>query len=522
MKNKKLPIGVQTFGEIRNNNYCYADKTNFIEQLVEEGKYYFISRPRRFGKSLFLDTLDCAFSNKKELFNNLYLTSKQSKWDWKQTNPVVRISLGSRINKTIKELREHLNRQIEEAANRHNLKLTPEESPSFKMANLVQSLHQNTGSPAVVLIDEYDKPILDNIEDKIKASQLQEELKSFYSVFKDLDAHLKLLFLTGVSKFSKTGIFSGLNNLNDITLNKRYSALCGYQEHDLNIAFAEWTKKLDRKKIRTWYNGYSWGGDTVYNPFDILLFLSNNEYRSYWFETGTPTFLMKLWKKQPRLPADYDGMIVNENLLSNFDINNLQPETILFQTGYLTIKEKMEVGSILNYRIGFPNLEVRSAFNQRLLSEITSPKNTTELGYQLANSLLNNNKKQLKKVFTALLSSIPHDWHRKNNIAKYEGYWATIIYCFLASLGYETIPEDTTNKGRIDLTLITNEAIWIFEFKVTEIDKSGNKSPLQQINEKNYTDKYKHRGKTIHKIGIIFNSNKREISSWETETINSK
>jgi hypothetical protein len=294
---RKLPIGIQSFVDIRTENYYYVDKTPFVHRLVETGKYYFLSRPRRFGKSLFLDTLRQAFLGKKELFEGLYL---EKNWDWSVSYPVVYISFGAGVIKSTEELVETCFYLLRRHAEDYDLKLT-EKLYNKRFEELIYKLYRQSGQKVVVLIDEYDKPILDNIERREVAAEIREALKNFYSVIKDADPYLKFCFITGVSKFSKVSIFSGLNNLEDITLSESFAILCGYTQEELEAVFADRLKGVDLDEVRRWYNGYNFLGEPVYNPFDILLFLKEKRFRFYWFETGTPTFLTKLMRHKQEL-----------------------------------------------------------------------------------------------------------------------------------------------------------------------------------------------------------------------------
>lgn len=544
---KKLPIGIQSFVNLISGGYAYVDKTPFIAELANTGKVYFLSRPRRFGKSLLVDTINCAFSGKRELFKGLYLDTPESGWNWEETNPVVKISFGQRTNKNCDELLENITRILEINANEYGVEMSSSKSPAFQLSDLICNLHTKYKNKVVVLIDEYDKPILDIIENTDVALKIREELKSFYSPLKELDEYLRFVFLTGVSKFSMsvassshpdfatdrkpsrhfiTGIFSGLNNLYDITLSKKFSGLCGYTQSELEDTFLDYLIDVNKDDIRQWYNGYSWSGKTVYNPFDILLFFKEKTYRSYWFETGTPTFLVKLWKEKPRNPAEYDGMIVGEESLSSFEIGNILPETLLFQSGYLTIRRTIQIVDALMYEVGFPNKEVRMAFNTLLLSQVTDESSIGNLKYDISIVLDRGDTDALRQRMQSFLASIPHDVHRKNKIAYYEGYWATVIYTLFAGMGYDVIPEDVTNCGRIDLTLRTVTGIWIFEYKVISVDKSSDISPLAQIKNKNYAEKYNCLiGKNgnilpVFQIGIVFDPSTRNINSWEVERAN--
>ncbi len=344
---------------------------------------------------------------------------------------------------------------------------------------------------------------------------MRDHLKDFYGAIKPLDPYLSFVFMTGVSKFAKAGIFSDLNNLNDITIDGRYSAICGYTQIDLERVFSDRLDAFDTDEVKEWYNGYSWTGDAVYNPFDILLLFDKGVFRPYWFETGTPTFLMKLWQTQPRLPAEYDGLKAVDELLGSFDPEHIRIETLLFQAGYLTIQSFVsnpDEGTW--YTLGFPNREVREAFCRQILILLRDENEQGSLqeirkGIELADT------DQLRDILHGFFASIPHDNYRKNQISHFEGFYASVIYTCFASLGYEVIPEDTTNKGRIDLTVRTKTGIWVFEFKVLGIDKSGEKSPLIQIKDRRYAEKYRSGTLPVHEIGIVFNPDTRDIERWE-------
>ncbi|NPA49256.1 MAG: AAA family ATPase, partial [Thermodesulfobacteria bacterium] len=330
---KKLPIGIQSFEVIRTEGYYYVDKTPFVKKLVDEGKYYFLSRPRRFGKSLFLDTLRQAFLARRELFKDLFL---ENHWDWSVKYPVIYISFGAGVIKNP----EHLNLRINEIFQNHgklygvNLKYR---TPEGRFEELIILLKEKYRKKVVVLVDEYDKPILDNIEKKETAIEIRESLKNLYSVIKDADPYLKFVFITGVTKFSKVSLFSGLNNLKDITIHPEYATICGYTQSEFEHVFADRLKGLDLEEVKRWYNGYSWLGEPVYNPFDILLFLDFREFRPFWFETGTPTFLIKLLIEKKYFIPELENLEVGEELIESFDVDTIRPETLLFQTGYLTI-----------------------------------------------------------------------------------------------------------------------------------------------------------------------------------------
>lgn len=514
MPGSNLPIGIQSFSEIRIHNYLYVDKTRYISSLYNTGKYYFLSRPRRFGKSLFIDTLDCAFSGRKDLFEGLYLTIPDSGWDFEKIYPVLRVDFAGGTIRKPEDLRERLDRLLDELEDRFQTRQT-EGSPGERMLYLIPQIAEISKTQVVLLVDEYDKPILDNLEDLSVVVNLRDQLKDFYGAIKPLDVYIRFVFLTGVSKLSKTGIFSGLNNLKDITLDKRYSSICGYTEEDLLTVFRERVTSFDLKEISRWYNGYSWLGESVYNPFDILLFFDEGVFRPFWFETGTPSFLLKIWKADPRSPADYDGMVIGEEILGSFDPEQIRMETLLYQSGYLTIREwTADAVRGLSCIIGYPNIEVRTSLNI-LFSEALTGRNITYYRSSLYDLLETENISGLHDFFLRFFASIPHDWYRKNQIARFEGYYASVFYTCFASLGYQVIPEDTTNHGRIDLTVQTHNAIWIFEFKVLGPNLGIEKRPLDQIRMKGYAQKYYGTELPVYEIGVIFDPTIRNIVSWE-------
>ncbi len=449
---KKLPIGIQTFSEIITGDYVYIDKTEIALNLIDNGKYYFLSRPRRFGKSLFLDTLKNIFQGNKELFKGLYVYDK---YDWAQSYPVVNISFTGGVIRDRPYLDEKINNQLQLVADQFGIEFRFN-NISDKLYELVLGIYKKFNQNAVILIDEYDKPILDNITDPEIALEMREGLKNLYSVIKDCDEYLKFVFLTGVSKFSKVSIFSGLNNLKDITTDERYAVICGYTQNDLEREFKEYLVNCDLDEIQRWYNGYSWLGERVYNPFDILLFLDSPSkmYKNYWFETGTPSFLIKLLRENRYYIPDIEMIEAGEELIGAFDVENIKAETLLFQAGYLTIRETMQLGAEIIYMLKYPNLEVKKALTDYILTDLVCDivqKNRNKISIYRA--LQKGAPDSFKEIFIALFASIPHDWYRKNSIADYEGYYASVFYSYFTSLGLDIIPEDTTNHGKIDMTL---------------------------------------------------------------------
>ena len=515
MPRKRLPIGIQTFREIREEDCYYVDKSGFALRLVDEGKYYFLSRPRRFGKSLFLDTLAELFSGTEELFRGL---EAHGRWDWGRRFPVIRLSFAEGVLTGRAELDARIRDLLRINAEGLGVEVPADLDIAGAFGELIRQAHRRHGERVVVLVDEYDKPILDNLTRPDIARANRDGLCNLYSVIKGGDAHIRFAFLTGVSKFSKVSLFSGLNNLRDVTVSADYSAICGYTEADLDEVFAPELADLDREQIRTWYNGYNWTGESVYNPFDVLLLLQEREFRPWWFETATPTFLIDvLTERHTDLPR-LEHLLTSEQLLSAFDVERITSEALLWQTGYLTIDSVQRVGAFIQYRLRYPNLEVRAALNAALLDRLGGgsseiPRQTGQL-YALLQA---NDFAGMEALFTAFFASIPHDWYRNNPIAKYEGYYASVFYAYFASLGLDLTPEESSNAGRLDMALRFNAQIYLFEFKVVELAAEG--GALAQLKARGYADHYRGSGQPIHLIGVEFSREQRRVVGFEVETL---
>ncbi len=507
---KKLPIGIQTLSKIIENDYYYVDKTQFVKKL-EYGGYYFLSRPRRFGKSLFLDTLKEAFSGNRELFKSLYLYDN---WDWTKKYPVIRLDLSKASTDTEDNLIKSINSILNSVAKSYQIVLN-EDLIQLKFEELIQKLYEKYNQKVVVLIDEYDKPILDIIEDTQKAKNNREILKKFFEILKPSDPYLHLVFITGVSRFSKVSIFSGLNQIMDITLVPDFATICGYTQKELETVFEDRIKDFDKEEVKRWYNGYNWLGESVYNPFDILLLFENRIFRPYWFETGTPTFLIKLFQKSQYYLPDLENLEVGEEILSNLDIDNIYPENLLFQAGYLTVKDTVQLEEETVYILSYPNYEVRKSFNRNFLTHLIPPPQASKTQLNLIRAFLSVDIEKIKQTLYSLFASIPSDWYRKNNINEYEGFYASVVYALFNGSGLTTITEDATNKGKIDLTVMIENKVYIIEFKVVEDTDKG--QALQQIKEKRYYEKYT--GKEIYLIGIEFSKERRNIVNFEVEKV---
>ncbi len=511
MTKRRLPIGIQTFRKMREDNYYYVDKTAHIQRLIDEGSHFFLSRPRRFGKSLFLDTLKELFEGNEPLFEGLHI---HDYWDWQIRYPVVRLSFGKGNFKEAEYLHANVMAQLHTIAEEAGIAPRYDTAPEC-FSDLIRVLHRQVGQRVAVLIDEYDKPILDALEVPEVARANRDFLRGLYATIKDSDAHVKFTFLTGVSKFSKVHIFSGLNNLTDITLDPDYSAICGYAETDLDTVFAPELPGLDREEIRDWYNGYSWRGqEKVYNPFDILLLFRRHSFEAYWFETGTPTFLIETLFNRRVSSLKLDEMIGSSDLLSTFDVDEIATEALLFQTGYLTITGEENLGGKSFYRLGYPNREVRQSLNESLLDYLV--KDSTLLmanSVQLYRLLEANDFASLETLFHAFYASIPYEWYTNNDIANFEGYYASVFYSYFAALGLDITVEDSSSHGRVDMAVYFNDNIYLFEFKVVELASEG--AAMAQLQAKGYADKYRGLDQPIYLIGVEFSKDTRNITAFE-------
>ncbi len=510
---KKLPIGIQTLSKIIEGNFVYVDKTEIAHRLIDRGGYYFLSRPRRFGKSLFLDTLKDIFEGRKELFKGLYI---HDKWDWEVKYPVLRISLGSGVLKNIEKLQHHLRSILEDVEEDLLIecKKTLNVKDCFKY--LIKAAFKKYNQKVVILIDEYDKPILDNITDKEIAREMRDAMKDFYGVIKDNDAYIRLVFITGVSKFSKMNLFSGLNNLEDITLNADYGDICGYTHDDLLTVFSEHLQGADMKMVQEWYNGYNYFGKKVYNPFDILLFISNHfKFRNYWWSTGNPSFLIEMLKTENYYIPKLENFEATDEILNTFDVDKIELIALLWQTGYLTIKEEIQALFGMKYKLVTPNKEVQTSLNGLFINYLTQQV-TEKLQYQelLYNMLATVDMEGFKEALITLFASIPYNNFTNNRLLEYEGYYASVVYAYIASLGLEIIPEDTTNFGKMDLTVkMPDGKIYIIEFKLTE---KATGEALRQIKEKRYFEKYQ-TNDGLYLIGIEFSRAERNVIGFEWE-----
>ncbi|ADR19971.1 ATP-binding protein [Calditerrivibrio nitroreducens] len=509
---KKLPIGIQTFSKIREEGYIYIDKTEEAFELVNNFTYVFLSRPRRFGKSLFVDTLKELFEGNKKLFEGLYIYDK---WNWDEKYPVIKISWAGDLT-TLERVEDRAIDIFKTNQRLLGIECENNKNPSSCFNELIQKAYEKYNQKVVILIDEYDKPILDVIENVEQAKINRGFLRNLYSIIKDNDAYIRFAFLTGVSKFSKASIFSGLNMLTDISLNPKYGNICGYTQRDIETSFKDYFVDVDMEKVKRWYNGYNFLKDNVYNPFDILQFISNGlVFDNYWFETGTPSFLIKLLKERRYFLPNFSNIVVDKKLLSSFDVENIDLEVILFQSGYLTIEKVIQTPRSIGYKLKIPNLEVQISLNDYILRYLFNYRESNDIQNQSYDAFYNGELDVIRDNLTTLFSSIPYTNYTNNELKLYEGFYASVVYSYLASLGVDLIGEDVTNKGRIDLTVFVSDKIYIMEFKVD----GAKGEALSQIKQKNYAQKYMDRGKDIYLVGIEFSSSERNIVNFEWEKL---
>jgi hypothetical protein len=505
---KKLPIGIQTFRKIIDGNYLYIDKTQLALNIIEEYQYVFLSRPRRFGKSLFLDTLHNIFEGNKELFEGLDIYDK---YNWEESYPVIKIDWAGDF-KTLESTKHVAYRIFKDNQKRLKIDCEFPDNPSDCFNQLIKESYEKYQKPVVVLIDEYDKPILDNMDNITRANENRDFLRGIYIQLKANDAYIKFAFLTGITKFSKASIFSGLNNISDISLHEDYGDICGYTQNDVETTFLPYLKDIDLDKVKLWYNGYNFLGSKVYNPFDILQFIKNKfKFKNYWWESGNPFGLIELLKNGNYFLPSLQNIKTDETLLNSFDIEKLQLESLLFQAGYLTIDKVKEYPfGGFEYKLKVPNLEIKISLNNLIISYLTDKVDQNTKG-NIYFSLAKANIEEFKNTLISLFSSIANDNYRNNNIEHFEGYYASIVYSYLAGSGLELIAEDVTNRGRIDLTIKVDNNIYIIEFKV------GDDKALDQIKQKEYASKYLNKNKDIYIIGINFDEEDKNISDFEWE-----
>ena len=518
---KKLPLGIQNIREIIQGDYVYVDKTKFVYDLINDAKYYFLSRPRRFGKSLLLDTIYEVFSGDKELFRGLWIYDSGYVFE---KHPVIRLDMSNIANSNPQILGEEL---MTELGKRFALEGVDANfsSPSTVLKNLIEELYKKYDHRVVVLVDEYDKPILDHLDDVETAEANRKVLKAFYGVLKSMDPYLGFIFITGGAKFTKTSIFSELNNLLDITLSKKYANICGVPVSELDGYFSDYIKMLSQQEefrkysslydeILAWYDGYSWDGKTkLLNPFSLLSFFSQGRFFSFWYASGTPTFLIKLIKSKPESFIMLSNLKISERVLDSFDIYKMGVVPLLFQTGYLTIKDRRYGEAPESYLLSIPNLEVSEALNMNIVAEFTEKEeDITEASYRkIKKSLRAGDLQVMLETLRSLFASVPYQLHIDR-----EAYYHSIFYAVMSVLGFDVDAEVSVSKGRIDAVLELYDTVYVMEFKYNDCAPDAAPEVKQkmfedalsrgmaQISNVGYQEKYAGTGKKICLAAFAF------------------
>ena len=518
---KKLPIGIQTFKQIIEDDCVYVDKTQHIYKLITGAKYYFLSRPRRFGKSLLLDTISEVFSGDKELFKGLWIYD--SNYDFKK-HPVISVDMSSMSTETPDTLKASILSYLEMCYAKEGLNIT-DKSPSDAFRRFIIEISAKYNERVIVLIDEYDKPILDHMDDYDLAEENRKVLRGFYGILKSMDPHLRFTFFTGVSRFTRTSLFSELNNLTDITLTADYADICGIPVESLEHYFGDHIANLSTLDnfmhydniadvILRWYDGYTWDGKKkLLNPFSLLSLFEIKQIESFWYTSGSPRFLIEFIKDKPESFLKLKNMEVSSRLLEAFDISKIEIEPLLFQTGYLTVKDVIIQNGPSTYRLDIPNLEVREAFTMQVLAEITdSGEALADSSYRgMRDALKTGDLNKMLDILRGLFASIPYEIHIKT-----EAYYHSIFYAVMTLLGFDMDAEVSTSRGRIDAVLELDERVYVMEFKYEDCPKGASdetkrqifnkvlSDAMGQISAKGYADKFQGSGKTIIKAAFAF------------------
>lgn len=506
------PIGIQSFEEIRNSDYVYVDKTTLIYQMVSKGKYYFLSRPRRFGKSLLVSTMEAYFGGRKELFKGLAMESLEKNWT---EYPVLHLDLTGSSYTDVSHLRISLDQHLRKWESLYDV--TPmSEDVSSRFKDIIDAAYRKTGQKVVILIDEYEKPIIDNIDNPELMEQFRRELQGFYSVIKGKDNAIRFAFLTGVTKLGKMSIFSGLNNLNDISMDARYSDICGISEQELKSYFSESVKTLAEvnglsveecyEKLASMYDGYHFSEDSigVYNPFSLLNTFNSGKFRMYWFETGTPTFLVRYLKQGNYNLDNISRNDVSLETLTGSNYVSPAPITLMYQAGYLTIRGFNP--DFFTYNLDYPNEEVKRGF-MHSLSQLFAPALIDgELSvYQFVRDVRSGNTEAFMNRLTAFFAGNSYEIQ-----GDLELYFQNVMSIMLKMMGLYVKTEYQTSNGRIDIVFDTDKYVYIIELKRDQSPEIA----LRQIEEKGYDKPFMVSGKQIIKLGINFSSETKTIDGW--------
>lgn len=514
----KLPLDISTFSELRTSNYLYVDKTEHIYKMITGGRRFFLSRPRRFGKSLLVSTLYEVLTANKSLFNDLWID--KSDYSWKE-HGVINLDFSRLIFDDVPTLKNRLSRVLKKVAQQYNTSIDiQEDAPDILLEEVVDALYNRFGRVAI-LIDEYDSPILKTLYDEDLAKEIRDTIQQFFTVIKGLDKYVQFVFITGVSSFAKAGLFSGINNLQNLTLQDEYGAICGYTDDEIEHYFrkyiSEWAHKLHvsydelRQQIKHWYNGYRFGENTqaVYNPFSFMNALKIQQFKNFWFQSGTPKFLVDVLKRNEN-SYDPDNLTINEDSLGIFDVGKTPILTLMFQAGYLTISDYNTQRQ--SYTLQYPNEEVRISFQKYLLEVFAHIESThaAQLSIKLYHVFEQENIEQVIEILYQLFAHVPYQLHMKQ-----EKYYHSLFMMICIGAGIKTQSEYSTSLGSIDLILEFEKLIYVVEVK---FNKSAEEA-LEQIKERKYYERFIKENKQIILLGLAF---KKEPSRFDIAYISEK
>ena len=513
---KRLPIGIQTYSEVKSNDWLYVDKTEYISKMTRVSKYIFLSRPRRFGKSLLVSTLQAYFEGRNELFEDTYIGRTETEWT---QYPVLKFSMASAKHTDAPKLHRFLNSMLEREEQRWGID-TPKQDANDRLQDLILTAHRQTGKKVVVLIDEYDAPLLDVSHIGPLLDEMRQIMRNFYSPLKDCDPYLKFVFITGITKFSQLSIFSELNNLKNISMLPEFAAVCGISEEEIRTQMADYVENFATTKgmtidkafeaLKRQYDGYhfTWPSPDIFNPFSLLNAFQDKMLKSYWFESGTPTFLIEKLKEFNVLPsmlkptyalsADFDAPTEN--------MSSVMP--LLYQSGYFTIKDYNDLSDL--YLLDIPNNEIRIGLMDNLLPkyvQVDPFRGRTTIGMMYL-SLLNDNLDEMLRLLQTYLLTIP-----QCDNTNYEGHYQQLLYVIFSLMGRYVDVEVRTSNGRVDMVMNTGKALCLFELK---LNKSA-EAAMNQINLKDYPSRFALANLPIIKIGINFNSETHTIDDWKIE-----
>lgn len=522
----KYPVGIQSFSNLIENGYLYVDKTQFIHEMITTGKYYFLSRPRRFGKSLLMSTIEALFQGKRQLFEGLAIS--HTDWLWRE-HEVIHIDFNGDNYQDKGTVNAVINGLLSKFENKYGI-TDHAETFGLRFKDIIQAAYYKNGNGVVVLIDEYDKPILDVLDDEVVRDSNKNTLQAFYSVLKSMDRYVRFAMLTGISKFSKVSIFSGLNNLNDISLSSKYNEICGISESEMSKYFTTGISNMAESMkisvdevhslLKKNYDGYhfSENGKDVYNPFSLLNTFANETISRYWFATGTPTSLIRLIERSNFSIPELEHYECTEDLLTGSDIYLKDPIPLLFQAGYLTIKGFDKRFRL--YTLGFPNTEVSEGFSRLLLSSFAGGMNEAAIIKKFVEDVEKGEAEAFMDKLQSFFAGIPYDHtnggkkKKEDNNGPIKGYleihYQNIMFVIMKLMGFYTHTEYRTSNGRIDMTIETSRYVYVMEFKIN----SSAEAAMKQIDNKEYSKPFKYQSKELIKIGANFDTKTRTLSDF--------